>query len=109
MRDVNAAHASHDFGDFDDLLGGSEIAGHVEDSAASVRVDVDETGSGHKPAGIDADRGGGVTQQTDGRYGIAADADIGVIPGRAGAIDHLGPCNQQVKAVSLGEQESARY
>jgi len=58
---------------------------------------VDEARRDDQPGGVDPRRGRGGLQLTDGRDAIALDADVGVEPRRAAAIDDPATGDQQIE------------
>ena len=71
------------------LLGGEPAAG--------VRVHVDEARRDVAIAGIDHGLRRGVAERSHGANAIAGDADVGAIPGIAGAVEHAAVADQDVE------------
>ena len=65
--------------------------------AAGVRVHVDEARRDVAIAGVDHRLGGGVAERSHRANAIAGDADVGAIPGIAGAVEHAAVANQDVE------------
>ena len=76
----------------------------VADLQIDVRVDIDEAGSQHMPAGIDGAGGAGGSEFADGRDLAAGDGDIARDGGAAGTVRDAGVTDQEI-VVGGGERE----
>ena len=65
--------------------------------AAGVRVHVDEAGRDVAIAGVDHRLRGGAAERSHRANAIAGDADVGAVPGIAGAIEHAPVAYQDVE------------
>src|SRR5262249_9783426 len=82
---------------------------HRLDTAAAVRVNVDEARRDHHAARIDAHGRVRARKIAYRRDGVAADADIAVEPWRPRTIHDFRARDQEVEAVPLRGQNGARH